>query len=43
MPTSKYLALVESPFVTGVIETFPIGDKLREAWEAEKKIAGAMV
>ena len=31
MPTSKYPALMESPFITGVIETLPIGDKLREA------------
>ena len=31
MPTSKYAALVESPFVTEVIETFSIGDKLRDA------------
>ena len=43
MPTSKYPALVESPFVTGVIETLPIGDKLRDAWEAERRLAGAMV
>ena len=43
MPASKYPALVESPFVTGVIETFPIGNNLREAWEAEWKIVGAMV
>ena len=28
MPASKYPALVESPFVTGVMETLPIGEKL---------------
>ena len=43
LPTSKYPALVESPLVMGVNETLPIGDKLRDAWEEERKLAGAMV
>ena len=43
MPTSRYLTLMESPFIMGVTETSPIGVKQPDALEAERKMAEAMV